>query len=337
MRVQLELVLSVIDSHTAGEPTRIFSGGLPRLHGNTMLEKMLYMQRHYDWIRTSTMMEPRGHREMVGAVLTEPTHPEAHVGVFYIDCGYYAPMCGAGALAVGKVLVETGRVPAVEPVTTVVQETPAGLVKTYVEVRDGEVLSVSLENVPSFLYRQNIPLEVPEIGRITVDIAWGGNFFVMVDIEQVAAGIDALPVHRLARLGTAILQVAREQVKVQHPLAPQITFLNDLMFCQQPDKPGAPYRGFVVFGNTQVDRSPCGTGTCARMARHYARGELKLNETFVHQSPAKTLFYGKLIKEVKVGDFTAVVPVIQGEVFITGFNQLVIDRRDPLKKGFLLD
>jgi proline racemase/trans-L-3-hydroxyproline dehydratase len=337
MKLQYELVLSVIDSHTAGEPTRIFSGGLPLLRGRTMLDKMLYMQQHFDWIRTSTMMEPRGHREMVGAVLTEPTHPEADVGVFYIDCGFYAPMCGAGALAVGKVLVETGRVPAVEPVTTVVQDTPAGLVKTYVEVKDGEVLSVSLENVPSFLYRQDIPLEVPEIGQITVDITWGGNFFVFVDIEDVAKSIDAVSVHRLARLGTKILQVAREQIKVQHPLDPQITFLNDLMFCQQPDRPGEPYKCLVVFGDSQVDRSPCGTGTCARMAWHYTRGELELNETFVHQSPAKTLFYGKLIKEVKVGDFTAVVPVIKGEVFITGFNQLIIDRRDPLKKGFLLD
>ncbi len=328
--------INIIDTHAAGEPIRIITGGIPTLHGDTMFEKMEYMEKNYDHLRTATMCEPRGHREMVGAVLTEPTTKDAHIGLFYIDTRGYAPMCGAGALAVGKAMVETGMVIKEEPVTTVVMDTPSGLIKAYVGVENGEAKSVSFENIPSFLYKTDVEITVQDLGKVSVDIGYGGNFFVFVDVEPLGLEIAPENMRTMAELGMKILKAANDSIKVEHPSKTEITFLNDLMFCKTPVTPDESYKNFVVFGDTQADRSPCGTGTCARMARLHAKGKLKLNEEFIHESAIGTIFKGELTKEEKVGDLIGVVPRVAGETFITGFNNFVIDEKDPLKYGFLV-
>lgn len=325
---------SIIDTHSAGEPIRIIRDGMPVLRGSTMLEKMNYMKERFDWIRTCTMCEPRGHKAMVGAVFTEPVSIDADIGVFYIDLLNYAPMCGAGSIAVAKVLVEVGMVTVKEPVTTVVMDTPAGLVSAYVSVENGDIINVTVENVPSFLSDTDVELKVSGLGEIHVDIGYGGNYFVFVDVDNLKIDILTENIPFLVEAGMEILKTANEKIQVQHPVHKEITFLNDMMFCQKPRGLNTPYTGMVVFGNAQFDRSPCGTGTCARMARMYSKGELKLNQSFLHRSVIGTLFKGTLIKEEKVGEYTAVVPRISGEAYITGFNNLIVDSGDGLKNGF---
>lgn len=325
---------SIIDAHSAGEPIRIIRDGLPVLRGETMLEKMKYMKEQFDWIRTCTMCEPRGHKAMVGAVFTEPVSKAADIGVFYIDLQNYAPMCGAGAIAVAKVVVEVGMVAVKEPVTTVVMDTPAGLVSAFVSVENGDIKDVTVENVPSFLADTNVKLKVSGLGEIQVDISYGGNYFVFVDVDNLKIDILTENIPLLVEAGMEVLKTANEKIQVQHPIYKEITYLNDMMFCQKPKGFNTPHTGMVVFGSSQFDRSPCGTGTCARMARMYAKGELKLNQSFLHRSVIGTLFQGTLIKEEKVGEYTAVVPRISGEAYITGFNNLVVYSDDGLKNGF---
>lgn len=323
--------LNVIDAHCGGEPIRIITGGMPTLFGNTMYEKMEYMRNNYDWIRQATMLEPRG--LPCGAVLTEPTTREAHIGVFYIDTGGYAPMCGHGTIALGKILVETGMVPSVEPVTTIVMDTPAGLVKTYAVVENGKVKETSFENIPSFLYKSDIKVSVPSLGEIFVDIAYGGNFFVLVDVEPLGLEINPGSMMSMAGLGMKIIKAVNEVESVQHPVYKDITVLEALLFCEKAKNKGDAHRVLDIYGNGLADRSPCGTGTSARMARLFAKGELAINEPFIHESPIGTRFTGKLIRKEKVGEFLGVVPIISGEAFIMGFNHLVIDQEDPLKYG----
>lgn len=325
---------SIIDAHSAGEPIRIIRDGMPVLRGDTMLEKMNYMKERFDWIRTCTMCEPRGHKAMVGAVFTEPVSTDADIGVFYIDLQNYAPMCGAGAIAVAKVLVEVGMVTVKEPVTTVVMDTPAGLVSAYVSIENGDIKDVTVENVPSFLSYTNVELKVSGLGEIHVDIGYGGNYFVFVDVDNLKIDILTENIPLLVEAGMEVLEAANKKIRVQHPIHKEITFLNDMMFCQKPNDINNAHTSFVVFGNAQFDRSPCGTGTCARMARMYAKGELKLNQSFLHRSVIGTHFKGTLIREEKVGEYTAVVPRLSGESHITGFNNLIVDSDDRLKNGF---
>ncbi len=327
---------SVIDTHAAGEPIRIIRGGMPFLRGATMFERMEYMRTHHDWVRTATMCEPRGHRAMVGAVLTEPTTFEADIGVFYFDLLNYAPMCGAGALAIAKSIVETGMVSPTEPVTKVVMDTPSGLVSASVSVDNNEVKDVSVENVPSFLADSDVSLTVPGLGEISVDIGYGGNFFVFVDVEPLGLEISVSHAPYLVDMGMHVLKAANETLKVQHPVNKDINLLNDMMFCQRPRDANDDHTSLVVFGSYQFDRSPCGTGTCARMARMYSKGELKINQPFIHKSVIGTTFTGLLTREEKIGGLIGVVPIISGETYITGFNNLVVDANDKLKNGFLV-
>ncbi len=326
-------IISVIDTHAAGEPIRILHSGLPMLRGNNISEKMENMRNQFDWIRTSTICEPRGHRGMVGAVLVEPAVTEADIGVFYFDLLNYAPMCGAGALAVAKTLVEIGRVNVTEPVTKVIMDTPSGLVNAFVVVENNKVGEVTLENVPSFISDSGIALTVPGIGQVTVDVAYGGNFFVFVDVEPLALSIESNKINFLVDAGMKILKTAREIITVNHPLYLDVNLLNDMMFCQKPDSNNV-YKGMVVFGDSQFDRSPCGTGTCARMARLYTKGELQIGQQFIHKSVFGTTFTGVLQREEMVGPIQGVVPRITGNAYITGFNSLVIDPDDSLKNGF---
>jgi len=329
-------MINAVDSHTMGEPTRIITGGVPVIHGNTMPEKKEYMEKHLDYLRTAIMLEPRGHNDMFGSIITAPTMEEADLGIIFMDGGGYLNMCGHGSIGAATVAVETGMVPMVEPYTNITLEAPAGLVKAKVKVVNEKVKEVSIVNVPSFLYAENVEVDVPEIGKITFDISFGGSFFALVKSSDL--GIDICPenAQKLCNVGMKILHAINASVSVQHPLLPHIKSV-DLVEIYGPAKnPKATLQNVVVFGRGQVDRSPCGTGTSAKIAYLYAKGQLKKNEEFVYESIVGTMFRGKVLEEVQVGKFNGVILEITGSAYITGFNQFVIDAEDPLKYGFKL-
>jgi len=329
-------MINAVDSHTMGEPTRIITGGVPVIPGNTMAEKKEYMEKNLDYLRTAIMLEPRGHNDMFGSIITTPTMPEADLGIIFMDGGGYLNMCGHGSIGAATVVVETGMIPMVEPYTNLTLEAPAGLVKAKVKVENQKVKEVSIVNVPSFLYKENVELDVPEIGKITFDISFGGSFFALVKSTDLDIDICPENAPRLCDVGMKILNAINAAIPVQHPLLPHINTV-DLVEIYGPAKnPKATLQNVVIFGQGQVDRSPCGTGTSAKLAYLYAKGYLKLNEEFVYESIVGTMFRGKVLEEVQVGDFKGVIPEITGSAYITGFNQFVIDEEDPLKYGFKL-
>ncbi len=327
--------ITCVDSHTAGEPTRIVTSGIPKLRGKTVAEKRDYFKENLDYLRTFLMHEPRGHNDMFGAVVVEPSDEKADLGIIFIDCGGYLDGCGHGTIGVATVAVETGLIEAREPETKITIETPSGLVETICEIKDGHVEEVKLRNVPSFLYDTK-EVDVPGFGKVEIDIAFGGNFFAIVDVKQVKLKINPKNSLKLIDAGLKIRDAINKQVEVIHPMKKYINKVNLVEFYDDPDIPEAHCKNVVVFGNGQIDRSPCGTGTSAKIATLYAKGKLKLGEEFIHESILKTVFRGKALKETKIGKFKGIIPEIKGKAYITGFNQLVMDPKDPLKHGFQL-
>jgi len=329
-------IISAIDSHTAGEPARIITSGLPSIRGATMAEKWQYAKQHLDHFRTALMHEPRGHTDMFGAILTTPTTPRADFGLIFMDSGGFLTMCGHGTIAAATVLVEMGIVPAQEPETVITFDTPAGLVETHAEVKDDKVMSIWFENVPAFLYAPDVEITVPGLGRVTTDIAFGGNFFALVSADQLALPLEPGNVATFIDYGLRIREAANRQISVQHPTEKHIHRIELVEFTGKPRHSEANAKNLVVFGRGSVDRSPCGTGTCAKMAALYAKGELALGEPFVHEGIVGTLFHGRLERTIRLGDVTAVIPRVAGSAYIVGIQQFVIDPDDPLRYGFLL-
>lgn len=331
-----EYKIEAIDSHTQGEATRVVVGGLPEIPGKDMPEKKQWLEENLDHVRTALMLEPRGHKDMFGSIMLPPTNPEADFGIIFMDGGGYLNMCGHGTIGAMSVAVETKRVEVKEPITTIVEEAPAGLVRGEVKVKDGHAEQVTFTNVPAFLYKQNESVELPGYGKVTFDISFGGSFFAIVKADQI--GIDIVPENasKLQHLGIELRDIINKEIEVQHPLLPHINQVDLVEWWSETDTPGATLRNCVVFGQGQVDRSPCGTGTSAKMATLFAKGELKLDEEFVYESILGTLFYGRVIEETKVGDYDAVIPQITGSAWITGYNNYVIDPTDPVKYGFIL-
>lgn len=333
--MKTQRTIFTVESHTMGEPLRLVVGGIPNLKGNTIPEKRDYFIEHYDYLRTALMLEPRGHKDMFGAILTQPTMPEADVGVIFMHGKGFHNMCGHGTIATNTILVETGLVDVTEPVTTIHMEAPAGLVTVHVKVEDGRAKEVSFENVPAFLYQEQVPVEVPGRETVTVDIAFGGSFFAMLDAEQL--GIDICPENTdaLIKAGMEIIEAANRQIPVIHPELPHIKTI-DLCEIYGPAKsPDADLQNITIFDG-QIDRSPCGTGTSAKVAALWARGKLKLGEPFVYESVIGTKFTGRALRETMVGPYRAVVPEITGSAYITGHSQFLIDDEDPVKYGFSL-
>ncbi len=328
--------IQVVDSHTVGQATRVIVGGVPTLKGNSMMEKKLYLAEHYDYIRSSTMLEPRGHADMFGALLTEPTSPLADMGMIFLDGTEYLNMCGHGTIGVATVLVETGMVKVTEPYTDIVLEAPAGLVKVHVRVENGHAKNVSFINVPAFLYEKDVKVNIPDLGEVTFDISFGGSFFAIVKGTELGIEISTENMDHNIPIALKFLNYVKEHVKVQHPLLPEINKIELVEIYGEPKSNDADVQNMVVLGEGEVDRSPCGTGTCAKLADLYARGELGINEPFVHESILETKFTGTILDTTKVGNFDAIIPEITGQAFVTGFNTLLIDPDDPLKYGFCL-
>ncbi|WP_077368525.1 proline racemase [Anaerosalibacter sp. Marseille-P3206] len=328
--------INVVDTHTMGEPTRILVGGLPVIPGNTMPEKKKYLEENMDHIRTMLMHEPRGHKDMFGAIITQPTCQEADIGVIFMDGGGYLNMCGHGSIGVSTMLVETGMVEKVEPVTEIVLEAPAGLIKARVEVENGKVKGTSITNVPSFLYKEDLEIEVPNVGKVKLDISFGGSFFALVNAKELGMKVDLENVNELVDIGMAIRDILNRDVNILHPEKPHIKTIDLVEIYDLPSTKGADLKNVVIFGMGQVDRSPCGTGTSAKLATLYAKGKIGIDEPFVYESITGTTFRGRVVKETKIGEYSGIVPEITGRAYITGFNQIVVDPDDPFKDGFLL-
>jgi len=331
---RFEHALSVIDTHTLGEFTRIVIGGMPELIGNTMMERKEYCKAHHDYIRTALMLEPRGHKDMFGAILTEPVHEEADFGVLFIDNEMYVNMCGHGTIGCATAAIEAGFVKAAEPYTEVVLDTPSGLIRTKVRVENGKAVEVSLTNVPSFLYKDNLEIEVGG-KKYTYDISFGGQFFAMVDAVQVGLDINQKTVNEFINIGIEMMRKINEEHTMHHPVLP-IKTVDVVEFYGAPHDKGSDIRNVVVFGNYQADRSPCGTGTSAKLAMLHARGELEVGRTIVNESFMGSKFKGVIKEETSIGEYTAIIPEITGSAYLTGIGTYLIDPQDPLKYGFLI-
>lgn len=333
--MKTQKTLFTVESHTMGEPLRCIVGGIPNIKGKTMMEKKEFFRENYDYVRKALMLEPRGHKDMFGSVITAPTMPEADYGVIFMHGHGYHNMCGHGTIATSTIAIETGMVEVIEPETVIHQEAPAGLVTIRAKVKDGRAEQISFENVPAFLYKEDVLVEVLGYGAVKMDIAFGGSFFAIVNYEKL--GIDICPENasKLVEVGMAIIEAANKQIEVVHPELPDINTI-DLCEIYGPAKSeGADMQNITIFDG-QIDRSPCGTGTCAKLATLYAKGKLGIGEAFTYESVINTKFVGKVIRETKVGDYPAIVPEITGSAYITGYSQFMIDEKDPVKYGFSL-
>lgn len=332
-------VITAIDAHAAGEPLRIITGGLPPLPGKTILEKRRYMQQHLDYVRKALMWEPRGHRDMYGAVLTQKVTPEADLGVLFMHNEGYSTMCGHGVIALVTTLLETGVFPAKGPNTPVNLDTPAGLVRATAHLdSSGQVERVSFLNVPSFLYAREVSLDVPAYGRLTVDVAFGGAFYAFLPAEQAGLSIVPEQASQLAAAGDTITKAVNSILSIHHPLEGDLGFLYGTIFTGPSQDPTHHSRNVCIFANAQVDRSPTGTGISARLAIHHAKNEIADNQHIIIESilgPAST-FSGRVVGHTQVGTYEAVVPEVQGRAFITGRHEFVIDPSDELGRGFFL-
>ena len=328
--------IKTIDAHTAGEPLRIILSGIPELQGNSILEYRRYMKENLDFLRTALMFEPRGHPDMYGCVITPPVTPEAEFGVLFLHNEGYSTMCGHGIIAITKVVLETGMLPIQEPETVIKIDTPAGLITSHAAITNGKVNHVYFHNVPSFVLDMDASIEVPGLGTISYDIAFGGAFYAFVKAED--AGVRCIPedYRQLIEKGMAIKQAIIQSREIPHPFEKELGFLYGTIFIANPMSKEADSRNVCIFAEGEVDRSPTGTGVSARMALHFARGEIEVNEPMVIESILGTTFIGKVYETTKFGSYDAVIPEVQGTAHITGINEFLIDPDDPLQKGFIL-
>lgn len=327
-------VLQAVDSHTAGEPTRIVTGGLPPVAGATMAERRAALQRDHDELRRALVLEPRGHDAIVLALLQPPCAPGAHLGVVFANDVGYLGMCGHGAIGVATVAVATGMVPAVEPVTEVVLDTPAGVVPCRVAVVGGRPRSVTITNVPSFLFRQRVVVPVHGFGKVAADVAWGGNWFAFVEADQLGLVVERSHVPVLLQAAVAIREaLVREGVRGRHPEHAAEAIIDHVKLFAPLDgaEPGA--RALTLCPGAAWDRSPCGTGTSAKLAVLHAKGELEPGRWFRSESVLGTAFRARIVRTATVGGLPAVVPEIEGSAWITGFPTFVLDPDDPCRFG----
>ncbi len=328
-------VLQTIDCHAAGEPLRIVTGGIPPVPGDTILERRRFFRDHLDHVRRLLMWEPRGHHDMYGCVLLPPVSSEAQYGVLFMHNEGYSTMCGHGVIALVTALIETGQVAATEPETSLALDTPAGLVRARAHVERGRVRGVTLRNVASFVYAEQ-RVDVPGLGPVAVTVAYGGAFYALIDGPGAGLGEQPGPLRALVDACDAIKAATATALDIVHPLEPALRDLYGVVVAWPPRHAGVDQTSLTVFADREVDRSPCGTCTSARMAALWAAGRLAIGAPFVIESLAGTRFVGRLVQETRVGPFPAVVPEVTGRAFVTGFHTFVLDPEDPLPEGFLL-
>ena len=322
-----------IDAHTCGNPVRVVAGGVPRLDGGSMSERRQHFLAGFDWIRTGLMFEPRGHAMMSGSLLYPPLNAANDVALLFIETSGCLPMCGHGTIGTVTVMLEHGLVfPRTPGILRL--EVPAGIVEASYVMEGGNVKSVRIVNVPSFLEREGIRIDVPGLGPLTLDVAYGGNFYGIIDPQEYYAGIDQLGVAEILRLSPMIRRIVNKAYTFVHPEDNTIRGLTHIMWTGAPRAKGADGRNAVFYGENAIDRSPCGTGTSARMAQWAAKGRLTTGDDFIHESIIGSIFRGKVERSATVGGKKAIVPSIEGWAKITGFNTIVIDDDDPFARGF---
>src|SRR3954469_5529413 len=343
--MRLSNMITAVDTHVCGEPGRVIVGGVLDVPGRTMFEKRLYLEEHADALRKRMLREPRGYPAANCNVILPACHPEAQAGYVIMEQVEYPPMSGSNTIAVTTVLLETGMIPMVEPVTEVTLESPAGLIRVRAEVSQGKVRSVTFRNLPAFAVHLDTPIEVPTLGTVTVDVAYGGMWYVMAEAAQFGLTLTPENGRGIVRICEAIKTAAREQLPVVHPENEQIAGVSIGQLWGPPTRPDAAYKNAVVVSTGDfdwarpatwtgaIDRSPCGTGTCARMAALHAKGQLDLHQDFVHEGILGTIFTGRLLEETTVGPYRAVVPRISGRAWITAISQFVLEADDPFPEG----
>jgi trans-L-3-hydroxyproline dehydratase len=332
-------VLTAIDAHAAGEPLRILTGGVPELPGATILERRRYLRENLDHLRRALMWEPRGHFDMYGCVLTPPVSPEADVGVLFLHNEGYSTMCGHGVIALVTALLETGALPVQGSQTPVTLDTPAGLVRATAQVSPhGKVKQVSFRNVPSFVYRRDLTVHVAGFGEVILDLAFGGAFYAILPARVVGLRVSREQKPPLLAAAAAIKKAVNASLRIEHPLEKDLGFLYGVLFLDEPEDPAHHSRNLCVFADSEVDRSPTGTGVSARLALHYARGEIRISQTIAIESilGRDSVFTGRVVEETGFGPYAAVIPEVAGRAFLLGRQEFVIDPEDVLGQGFLV-
>ncbi|MGI4727827.1 MAG: 4-hydroxyproline epimerase [Janthinobacterium lividum] len=322
-----------IDAHTCGNPVRLVAGGGPLLVGENMSEKRQHFLKKFDWIRTGLMFEPRGHDMMSGSILYPPHNPENDVAVLFIETSGCLPMCGHGTIGTITIAIEEGLIQPKTP-GMVRMEAPAGLVLIEYKQEGSKVISVKLTNVPGYLAAENLQVECPDLGLLTFDVAYGGNYYAIIDPQENFSGLENYSAGQLIAWSRELRQRINEKYTFVHPQNPTINTCTHILWAGKTLSADATARNAVFYGDKAIDRSPCGTGTSARMAQWHAKGKLKKGEKFVHESIIGSKFIGVIEDEVQIGDIKAIVPSIEGWAKVYGYNTIKIDDDDPYAHGF---
>jgi proline racemase len=345
--MRLARMIQAVDAHASGEPGRVIVGGVLDVPGRTLLDKMKHLRDHADGLRQLMLREPRGYPASNCNLILPPTHPEAAAGYVIMEHTEYPGMSGTNTICVATVLLETGMLPMREPVTDLTLESPAGLIRVRADCAGGRVHRVSFRNEPAFAVHLDKVVEVPHLGSVRVDVAYGGMFYVLSEAAPLGLRLTPDEGRDIARISEMIKAAAQEQLPVVHPTQPEFRGVTIALLWAPPLNPGAHGRNAVTVSTRKrdgnggtltgvIDRSPCGTGTCARMAVLHARGQLALNEDFRHEGILGTVFTGRLLEETEVGPYRAVIPTIGGRAWITGFSTYVLGDDDPFPEGFTL-
>jgi 4-hydroxyproline epimerase len=322
-----------IDAHTCGNPVRLVAGGGPALKGASMSEKRQHFLKEYDWIRTGLMFEPRGHDMMSGSILYEPSNPENDVAVLFIETSGCLPMCGHGTIGTITIAIEEGLIKPKVP-GIIRMEAPAGLVIINYKQEGSKVTSVKLTNVPAYLAAQNLTLECPDLGTLTFDVAYGGNYYAIIDPQPNFKGLENYSAGELIAWSRVFRNLINQNFTFVHPLDPTINTCTHILWAGKTLSADATARNAVFYGDKAIDRSPCGTGTSARMAQWHAKGKLKKGDVFIHESIIGSKFIGTVEDVVKIGEIDAIIPGIEGWAKVYGYNTIKIDDDDPYAHGF---
>jgi len=324
-----------IDSHTQGEPTRLLISGVAKLPGSTMKAKRDYFESRYDHVRMLLTREPRGHRGIMAAVVTEPVSPAGKFGLFYMDARRYPYLCGHATIGAVASLIEAGALDTDDGDTLITVDTPSGPLDAHTRIQDGRVESVAIDMVPSFVFDTGRELEIAGFGKASVDLVCVGGFFAMVSARSIGIGLVPENSHRLISLGMAVIEAANRALRVYHPERPEVNTVDVTEFYDEDPQTGTG-KSVVIYGESNMDRSPCGTGTTARMTLLHHRGELDTGEVFKNAGPLGTVFEGRIVKTTSIGKFDGIVGQVRGNAQITGYHQFVVDANDPFPEGFLL-
>jgi len=344
--MRLDRIITAVDAHAGGEPGRVIIGGVSEVPGATMLDKRDHLAKHGDRLRRLMLREPRGYPATCCNLVLPPTRAEADAGFVIMEQAEYPAMSGSNTICTATVLIESGLVAVTEPITELTLEAPAGLIRIRAEVQDGKARSITFESVPAFAVHLDATVEVPTIGSVQVDVAWGGMFYALVDAAALGFALTPDEGRDIVRQGEMVKTAAREQLPIYHPEMPEIAGISIIELTAPPTAPGAHAKNTVVVSSGTLDwsrpesftgvldRSPCGTGTCARMAVLHARGELPIGQDFVHEGILGTTWTGRLLRTTQVGPYAAVVPQLTGSAWITGRAEYVVDENDPFPDGF---